>query len=107
MEINGKQLRISINKKNPYLKVFHVGDECDIREEGSIVWHRGYFIKEIKGDKDEFVFTKPDGEEFTYMWWHILDEMNKDRLRLTWDKKDVPPPPKDYDYPIEDLMEES
>jgi len=102
MEINGKKVNFRMTQSSILLDAFEENDPIDFREEDGR-YHSGYRLVSKKDDNGEFVIERPDGTQFTLMWWKMIDLKNKNMIRTSWDFNDPYPVPEKYEFTVEEL----
>ncbi len=103
MEIDGKKKKFKLIESSILLDAFLVNDPIDFREDDGR-YHSGYRLVNKKEDNSEFIIERPDGTQFTLMWWKIIDLKNKNDIRTSWDFNDPYPLPEKYEFTVEELQ---
>ena len=103
MEIDGKKMKYKLIESSILLDAFIVNDPIDFREEDGR-YHSGYRLVNKKEDNSEFIIERPNGTQFTLMWWKVIDLKNKNSIRTSWDFNDPYPIPDNYECTVEELQ---
>lgn len=91
-------MQFTMRKDNIILQTFYPGDEIDYREDDG-KFHSGYKFIERRNNDEEYVFEKPNGEQFVIMWWQLIRMKNKNIIRTAWGTEQ--PEPIGYEKAIE------
>ena len=94
--------KTGINAEQTIVDTYEENDPIDFREEDGR-FHSGYRLISKKDDNSEFVIERPDGTQFTLMWWKMIDLKNKNSIRTSWDFNDPYPVPEKYEFTVEEL----